>query len=188
MNELMTELISQIHILNAWILVVPAWLIGILVANFSRKGVERATDISWYRPVDKFASFGSMFLMIMFMIISVFIQIDFMSPWFFSGLPLVVIGFAGHFAAKIAYMNAKTNLAVTRGIYRFSRNPMYTFFSLVLLGTAVASRSILLAGIWLPSAILMHILVIGEERYCIEKYGETYQNYMKEAPRYFLFL
>ena len=76
---------------------------------------------------------------------------------------------------------------MTAGVYRFSRNPMYASFSLVLLGMAIAAQSVLLGSLWLLSAVFAHLLILGEERYCTERYGESYREYMRKVPRYFLF-
>lgn len=172
---------------NAWILVIPAWLLGLIVAITNPKGRKRAADMSWYTSIDRLASFASMFLMITFIIVSLFIQIVLSSYWFYTGLLLVLFGFFGHIAAKISYGTAESNKAVTRGIYRFSRNPMYVSFSLILSGTAIASQSILLAILWLMTAVFTHLLIIGEERYCIKAHGESYREYMKKVPRYLIF-
>jgi protein-S-isoprenylcysteine O-methyltransferase Ste14 len=77
--------------------------------------------------------------------------------------------------------------AITGGIYHYSRNPMYASFSLVMLGTAIAAQSLLLLGMWTVTAICTHVLITGEERYCLTTYGDSYRAYMKKTPRYFFF-
>lgn len=181
------DIFLRIHILNAWILIVPAWCTGLIISIINPKGRKRAADMSWYTPIDRFASFTSMFLMITFMIVSVFIQLDMASCSFFYGLSFVLFGFYMHIAAKLSYANAESDDTVTRGVYRFSRNPMYVSISLILLGTAIASRSVILATLWIVTAIFTHILIVGEERYCVKTYGESYRDYMKRVPRYLLF-
>ena len=181
------DIFSKVHIFNAWILAIPVWLTGLIIAYTNPKGRKRAADMSWYRPIDKFVSFTGMFLMITFMILSVFIQLDLSSYWFFIGLPFVLFGFYMHIAAKLSYGNAESDDAVTRGVYRFSRNPMYVSISLILLGTVIASRSIILAILWFVTAVFTHLLIVGEERYCVKTYGESYRDYMKRVPRYLLF-
>ena len=34
-------------------------------------------------------------------------------------------------------------------------------------------------------AIPQHLIIKGEERFCLEKYGEEYRRYMKKIPSYF---
>ena len=181
------NLLSAIKLENAWILVVPVWLTGIIIASTNRKGMKRAADMSWYTARDRITSFAAMFCMIAFMAISVFIRMDFHSPWFFAGLIMSLTGFAANIAAKLSYANAVQGHAITGGIYRYSRNPMYASFSLVMLGAAVAARSLLLLGIWIIMAVCTHLLITGEERYCLTTYGDSYRDYRKKTPRYFFF-
>ena len=35
--------------------------------------------------------------------------------------------------------------------------------------------------------ILMHRTTLEEESFCLEAYGDSYRQYMKEVPRYLLF-
>jgi protein-S-isoprenylcysteine O-methyltransferase Ste14 len=180
-------ILSIIHPTNAWILVVPVWLTGIVIASTNRKGMKRAADMSWYTRWDRAASFASMFFMIAFMAVSCFIRFEVCSPWFAAGLVFALAGFAANIAAKVSYANARPGSAVTAGIYRYSRNPMYASFSLVMLGTAVAAHSIHLLVLWIIAAICTHRLITGEERYCLKIYGNSYGDYMKKTPRYFFF-
>ena len=187
MNKII-EIVHHIHILNAWLFVIPVWLLGIFIANLNRKGMKRATDMTWYKLIDKISSFGSLFSMISFLLISLFIPLQYSSSIFFvSGLILLIIGGLGHFAAKIAYSKTDQDEPVNSGIYKFSRNPMYAFLSVAFLGAVISSMSIFLAIIWIFMTIFTHLLIIGEERYCLSTYGESYKNYMKKVSRYLFF-
>ena len=75
---------------------------------------------------------------------------------------------------------------VTGGIYAYSRNPMYVGVLLVILGQALRRRSVAIlwwgAGMWIG----FHNRVIGyEEPHLLEKYGEEYEQYREEVPRWF---
>lgn len=75
---------------------------------------------------------------------------------------------------------------VTGGIYAKSRNPMYIGVLLVILGQALRRRSVAIlwwgAGMWIG----FHNRVIGyEEPHLLEKYGEEYDQYRDEVPRWF---
>jgi protein-S-isoprenylcysteine O-methyltransferase Ste14 len=74
-----------------------------------------------------------------------------------------------------------------KGLYRISRNPIHVFSFIAWLGIGIATKSwiILLAVIIVQ--ILMHKTTLEEERFCLEKYGDSYRRYMKEVPRYLLF-
>jgi protein-S-isoprenylcysteine O-methyltransferase Ste14 len=74
---------------------------------------------------------------------------------------------------------------VTRGIFRFLRNPMYV--GLVL---AVAGLAILLASDWMLVmtvllAVTLHVGVVRrEERYLEARFGDAYRAYCARVPRY----
>ncbi|MBN1127634.1 MAG: isoprenylcysteine carboxylmethyltransferase family protein [Chitinispirillaceae bacterium] len=179
------NIFSMIHLTNAWILVVPIWLIGHIIASGNRRGMKRAADMSWYTRGDRIASFAGMFFMIAFMAVSFFIRVNIPSLWFVLGAVIVLFGFLANIAAKVSFAKAEAGFTITGGIYKYSRNPMYASFSLVMLGAAVASRSFLLFALWVVTVICTHWLILGEERYCRKTYGDPYRQYMKNTPRYF---
>ena len=72
-----------------------------------------------------------------------------------------------------------------KGIYRFSRNPMCIGYFLIFFGMALVIGSWLYLVIAVVYQIAVHGLILSEERWCIEKYGEGYQEYLENVPRYF---
>jgi protein-S-isoprenylcysteine O-methyltransferase Ste14 len=77
---------------------------------------------------------------------------------------------------------------VVRGPYRISRNPQWLGLFLVLLGSAIATGIWLYIGMVIIVGFIYHIQILDEEAACIEKYGDSYREYIKRIPRYFLFL
>jgi protein-S-isoprenylcysteine O-methyltransferase Ste14 len=149
--------------------------------------MKRAADMSWYSRMDRVCSSAAMVFMFGFMAVAVFTRLQYTTPWFYAGLLIVLIGFSANIAAKIGYANADQGIAITTGIYRYSRNPMYASFSLVMLGTVIASQSVFLFIVWISAAACTHLLIRGEERYCLKTYGCSYKEYMSKTPRYFFF-
>jgi protein-S-isoprenylcysteine O-methyltransferase Ste14 len=77
----------------------------------------------------------------------------------------------------------------TRGIYRFSRNPMYVGGFMFLLGLNLASfrlrvLSIIFAALTLVWAFATHWTVSQEEAFLLEKSGTTYDDFRTKVPRY----
>ena len=74
---------------------------------------------------------------------------------------------------------------ITTGIYRYSRNPQYVGYWLVMLGTAIASLSqwtFLLAFGFAP---IVHFYVRGvEEPHLRSAFGAQYLAYCTSTPRY----
>ncbi|HLO16821.1 MAG TPA: isoprenylcysteine carboxylmethyltransferase family protein [Anaerolineales bacterium] len=110
-----------------------------------------------------------------------------------SGLLLVFLGFLFGIAALLVFRRAHTTLnphgsvsrLVTSGIYRFTRNPIYLGFLLMLIGIPLNSGSywgILLAPIMV---VLFNKLVIEhEEDYLAQKFGSDYESYKLNVRRW----
>jgi len=73
---------------------------------------------------------------------------------------------------------------ITRGVYSISRNPMDfgNFLAIIGIGIACASWIFLLLAIVIIT--LMNMLVVNEERFCLEKFGNAYREYMNRTPRW----
>lgn len=109
------------------------------------------------------------------------------------GLGLAGIGFLLGLLAFTAFVKARTTLdphgsvkaIVSTGIYRFSRNPIYLAFAIMLIGFPLAIGSIW--GIPLvPVLVLsMNKLVIEhEEAYLEKKFGQAYTGYKSRVKRW----
>jgi protein-S-isoprenylcysteine O-methyltransferase Ste14 len=70
------------------------------------------------------------------------------------------------------------------GLYAVSRNPMYVAFFLYFLGACMVTRSWLLLAILLVFQVSVHFMILAEERWCRETFGETFDKYMEKVSRY----
>lgn len=74
---------------------------------------------------------------------------------------------------------------VARGLYRYSRNPMYIGMLTVLLGEALLFRSWqMLAYAALMAAIFHSFVVFYEERTLQRRFGDSYITYRQSVPRW----
>ncbi len=67
----------------------------------------------------------------------------------------------------------KADKVISTGVYRFSRNPQYIAYHLLLIGYTLLSRSII--GL---------IIVPGEEKYLEKSLGDEYVQYKKRVRRW----
>ena len=77
----------------------------------------------------------------------------------------------------------KTEL-VTSGIYRYSRNPYFLSYSILIFGFILIFPSVFLIIPYLVLIALMHMLVLAEEKYLEKTHGQEYLNYKNKTGRY----
>jgi protein-S-isoprenylcysteine O-methyltransferase Ste14 len=78
-----------------------------------------------------------------------------------------------------------TEVIVTDGPYRWSRNPIYIALTVIYLGVAVLADSLWLLGMLAPLLIVMHFGVIArEEVYLDRKFGDVYRSYRAGVRRW----
>ena len=111
----------------------------------------------------------------------------------YVGLILTSIGFLLGIGAFLEFRKARTTVdphgstrqLVTSGIYRFTRNPIYLGFLLMVIGLPLSSGlywGIAMAPLYL---ITMNRLVIErEERYLETKFKNAYTNYTSRVRRW----
>ena len=78
-----------------------------------------------------------------------------------------------------------TTATVASGPFRFSRNPLYLALTLLYLGLTLAFNTWWGIVVLVPVLIIMHHgVVLREERYLEQKFGETYRQYRSKVRRY----
>ncbi|MCY7271548.1 MAG: isoprenylcysteine carboxylmethyltransferase family protein [Sphingomonas bacterium] len=74
---------------------------------------------------------------------------------------------------------------VRRGIYRFTRNPMYLSMAMLSLGIAMVFASLAGAVLSLAAMIIIdRVIVRREEAYLMRRFGADYIDYMAKVRRW----
>jgi len=89
-----------------------------------------------------------------------------------------------NFVAATTLMNTPLDRPATEGLYRISRNPIYLGAFLEFIGIGIACASWLFLLLIAILITLQHISVASEERWCLEKYGDAYREYMNRTPKW----
>ena len=136
---------------------------------------------------------------LMFIVIAYFFgrftPLPFVAPLIlqYIGLIMTFVGFLLGIGAFIEFRKARTTLdphgsakqLVTSGIYRFTRNPIYLGFLLMVIGLPLNSGlywGIVVAPFYI---LLMNRLVIErEEAYLEKKFGKIYTSYKSQVRRW----
>ena len=109
-----------------------------------------------------------------------------------AGLVLIGIGFITAFGT-MAWFGIKRAFGIfidglkKEGPYKLSRNPQIIGGYLLVIGTSLQRPSLYTIGWILMYAIVTHWMVITEEEHLLRIFGEEYEEYCSEVPRYLLF-
>ena len=110
-----------------------------------------------------------------------------------TGFLLLILGFLLGLGALIAFKRARTTYnshrltapLVTFGVYRFTRNPVYLGFLLILIGILLNSASywgILLAPVLIT--LFNRLVIEPEEENLAQKFGDEYGSYKAKVRRW----
>ncbi len=174
---------------NGWIfLMVHVVLQAIFILTCSKEVKVRLFDrgTGWTKTQKTFTLIGKVFGLINIILI-ILSPLKFGSIESIIGLIIFLIGITGLVISIINFKNAPFDKPITKGLYKVSRNPQIVTVYIIILGYT------LLIGSWLSMIILIfsflgqHFSLLGEERRLTKQYGDSYLEYKKKVPRYFLF-
>jgi protein-S-isoprenylcysteine O-methyltransferase Ste14 len=175
----------EIGLWNAWI-----FMIWLLIQNFvvmlSKDLYQRAGNPPDMKPSQRYRiiSFISMLLWLLPTAYSIFLPLELGTVWFPVGLTIFLLGMIINVAATINFARTPMNEPVTGGAYRYSRHPLYVAHVLIYLSVSIASVSWVFLLLTVLMAVVVGLSVADEERYCLEKYGNVYREYMQRTPRW----
>jgi protein-S-isoprenylcysteine O-methyltransferase Ste14 len=97
----------------------------------------------------------------------------------FSAVSLMNLGKS----TRLGLPSEKTVFKVN-GLYRISRNPMYVGFNLITISAMVYTLNwiVIIPGIY--SLTIYHVIILGEEKFMLTRFGEEYKSYKKRVGRY----
>ncbi|WP_166442574.1 methyltransferase family protein [Phragmitibacter flavus] len=103
------------------------------------------------------------------------------------GLLLVAMGVWGRIWCTLYIGGRKDQMLVTDGPYARCRNPLYFFSALAGLGVAAAAGSVVVLGVVMAFfAVGYHFVIRAEEKKLLGLHGESFLNYCKEVPRFWM--
>ena len=116
------------------------------------------------------------------------------SPWNWGvGVFLVLLGLSMNLPSAGLFRSIKTNLIpyndptilVTSGWFRFTRNPMYLGFVMILLGVAIGAGSVYGYAVPIVFALIMDRTFIRlEEKAMVRVFGAAYDDYRRKVRRW----
>jgi len=182
----------ELAVWNTWIFMGAFLLMTLLIMLLMMKkvgpagGSVRAVRRACKSKVTLLVAYLSKLIYFPAVAYSVFLPLKLGSIWFLAGLPITLLGLAGSTFVLVDWANTPAGEPVTRGIYRYSRHPMYVTGVFVFLGVSIMSASwvFLLLTIIFVVGVTRPYFVKVEEAECLGYYGAAYREYMNRTPRW----
>ena len=176
----------EIGLWNAWILMI--WLLVpyfLEPLNIIPKGREEGSNfITEFNKAQKKVFFSLHITYLLMVIYSIFVPLKLGTLWFYTGLPVYLLGLILYTLVFVDFATTPADKLVTRGIYRYSRNPMQISTFLLLLGIGTATASWIFLFLAIVYMIVPILWLDAEERHLLKFYGDTYHEYRKKTSRW----
>ena len=177
----------KIGIWNAW-LFMSVFLLQMIAILFVDKRIREKSHV----PIDtrrnrfeRYVGIIGNFIWLLAMGYSVFLPLQPGTIWFYVGLSIFIIGLILMAIATFNFITTPPDLLITKGTYQLSRHPMYLATFFICLGSGIATVSWLFIFFSVIMILCFRQEALIEERYCLDKYGSAYQEYLNSVPRWF---
>jgi len=172
----------ELGVWNAWIFILPIILASIFGSKILGKrkseessGVAKGKTVSMlYFP-----------MVLLSYAYSVFLPLKLDTVWFAIGLLIYLPAMLFLIIGLLNFASTPVDELVTKGVYGVSRNPSYVsdFFLMIGIGITCLSWVFLLVAV-VDFLLLRYYVVVVEEPFLAEKYGDTYREYINRTPRW----
>jgi protein-S-isoprenylcysteine O-methyltransferase Ste14 len=174
----------ELGLWNAWILVIPmliTFFFDVRVTAARESGKSGDFKLTKKENIIMNAVFLPMIVSFVY---AVFLPIQLDTIWLYSGLVVFLFGMVFTIVTVLNFASSPKDEVITKGLYRFSRNPMYIGLLLMQTGVGIACASWLYLLLTLVLMIMLNAVLPSEERYCLYRYGDDYQKYKNSTPKW----
>lgn len=171
---------------NAW-LYMSVFIIQMIIIMFAGEKIRRRShvpaDIKRSR-LERCTAVIANAVWLLALVYSVFLPLKTGTTWFYTGLLVFLGGLVIITLATYHFMKTPPDQIISKGVYRFSRHPMYLATFLICIGAGISTGSWIFLILCLIMILCFHQEALVEEKFCLEKYGNAYLDYMKSVPRW----
>ena len=114
----------------------------------------------------------------------VFIPIKYSLPFFWVGVVLFIIGYFTYVLSLINYATSNPKKPVIKGMYKISKNPQQITTMIMWIGIGFMTSCFLIIAICILQLFTIYPTFLTQEKYCLNKYGKEYADYIEKIPRY----
>jgi protein-S-isoprenylcysteine O-methyltransferase Ste14 len=174
----------EIGVWNAWIFILYS-LIPMFITLVISKGREKGSNFTAeFTKIQKNVHLSYHLVYLLLVIYSIFLPLELGTIWFYVGLPVCLLALVLYTIPFVNVASTAIDKPVIKGIYRYSRHPMYLTSFLVFIGVSIASASWVFLLLSVVFITLVSFTVVSEERFCLNYYGDAYREYMNRTPRW----
>ena len=176
----------EIGVWNAWIFMIWPWVAMLVVRLVGVDVYRRASGQPEMKTSHQYrlVSYVSMVIETMAVAYSIFLPLQLGTTWFYAGLAIFLTGLAVLTAAIVNFARTPMDVPITRGIYHYSRHPLYLASLLIYFSVGIAAASWIFLLVFVVQSVSIRISAVEEERFCLEKYGNAYREYIDKTPRW----
>lgn len=169
-----------------FLLLLPFFLVRFgLLSLLSKEALKRAASFAPLMDHEKTAYGLYQISNVAIIVCLLFLRIAFAPSWlFYMGATAYAAGILLLAVSVVNFAAPAENGINLNGVYRLSRNPMYVAYFICFMGCALLTQSLILFVFVLVFQITAHTIIRSEERWCIQKFGDTYRRYMESVRRY----
>ena len=174
----------EIGVWNAWIFMAYLLLSMIPFMYIAIKKSTPSVEDSKLSSIAKIFAGSSKLLLLPAMVYSIFLPMRLDTAWFYIGLPITLIGLIAYTAVLMNWATTPLDNQVARGLYRYSRHPMYVTMFVFFLGLGIVTASWVLLLLFFVFVVGCVVFANVEEQSLLKKYGDSYREYMNRTPRW----
>jgi protein-S-isoprenylcysteine O-methyltransferase Ste14 len=180
--------------LHSYFAILAFILCGIQAVTLSRDGSDllgKPTIEKFYFYTSKIAIFTSWTL---FLVKAILPKLGYIHvPVYLSWIATVLL-WIGSIVVSVAFIDLGRSLKVglpqqetmlkTRGIYRFSRNPIYSGVHLIAIASCLYFPDLINVSCTIYGIYIHHKIIKGEEHFLARRFGKEWDNYCTRVRRY----
>lgn len=85
---------------------------------------------------------------------------------------------------RIGIDQKKRGPFVSTGLFAWTRNPIYTAMDMLIIGTVLIHGRVIFLLLGVALVLLIHGIILREERFLTEQFGDEYRSYCQRVRRY----
>jgi protein-S-isoprenylcysteine O-methyltransferase Ste14 len=85
---------------------------------------------------------------------------------------------------RIGIDEGNSNELITTGMFKYSRNPIFLFMDLYFMGITLVYPNMVFIVVAIGMITGIHLQILREEKFLLNKFGEEYIQYKKQTRRY----